>query len=220
MQDLVVNITGTGAPGWIAHRFYGALERLSPHHLTLGISRYGWGHVREAFPRVERAILRQVGAGQAVLMGHSQGGLLALLFGLRYPELVKGIVTCGTPAGGSPLCRHYWPVASLRCMTPGSRFLAELSQQLEEAMAACQFPDLVTFSSLLDFLVPPPYAHVPGADNRLLVPAPAAAALPQPIKDAFTLIECRTEHFLMPRTRPVVEAVASQLAVRHLSIVA
>lgn len=45
------------------------------------------------------AILDQVNAGPAILLGHSLGGRLALLMGLKYPAKVKKIVAASVGAG-------------------------------------------------------------------------------------------------------------------------
>jgi proline iminopeptidase len=41
--------------------------------------------------------------GPAVVFGHSAGGFTALVFALRYPELVRGLVLCDTGASLQPI---------------------------------------------------------------------------------------------------------------------
>ena len=45
------------------------------------------------------AILDQLNVGQAILLGHSMGGRVALLMALKYPDKVKKIIAASVGAG-------------------------------------------------------------------------------------------------------------------------
>lgn len=58
-----------------------------------------------------------------ILVGHSQGGLAALLVAGRRPDLVAGVITLGAPIHGTVRASRRLPIPALRCMAVDSRLL-------------------------------------------------------------------------------------------------
>lgn len=76
------------------------------------------------------AVLDDVGAGQAVIVGHSMGGMVAQEIAARYPSRVRGLVLYATSAafGG-------------RDDTFKNKFLADRLKPLDEGLAPADFAD-------------------------------------------------------------------------------
>ena len=58
-----------------------------------------------------------------ILVGHSQGGLAALLVAQRRPDLVAGVITLGAPIHGTVTASRWLPISAVRCMAVDSRLL-------------------------------------------------------------------------------------------------
>ncbi len=103
---------GTGPPvlllhGWTVSadlNFFAVYGELAAHHRVIALDHRGHGRgmrPRTAFSLEEcaddaAALLQELGVGPAVLVGFSMGGAINMLFHHRHPELVAGMVFCGT----------------------------------------------------------------------------------------------------------------------------
>jgi pimeloyl-ACP methyl ester carboxylesterase len=82
------------------------LAAFAPTHHALAYDRRGFGEshgVAESFSHVDdlRAVLDALGERQAVLVGCSQGGRVALDFTLAHPERVRGLVLVAPAVSGA-----------------------------------------------------------------------------------------------------------------------
>jgi pimeloyl-ACP methyl ester carboxylesterase len=82
----------------------GIFDRLALRYRVLAFDRPGFGYSDRPASRswtpaaqadILHAALRQLGIGEAILVGHSWGTLVALEFALRYPDFVKGLLLVG-----------------------------------------------------------------------------------------------------------------------------
>lgn len=85
------------------------LDDLSEDYRVIALDRPGFGFSTLKYPgtrpveQVEqiREVLQAMEVVDPILMGHSRGGNLALVYGLLYPEEVEGLITLGAaPYGG------------------------------------------------------------------------------------------------------------------------
>ncbi|WP_051737351.1 alpha/beta fold hydrolase [Pseudonocardia halophobica] len=102
----VVEFGGGGPPVLLLHGLMGrattwwsVARRLTDHGRVLGLDARGHGRSQAAGPwTTDRMaddaadLLEQAGAGPAVVIGHSMGGLHALALAARRPDLVRGVV--------------------------------------------------------------------------------------------------------------------------------
>ena len=133
---------GKGSPplvfihGWACDRecWGNQLAELSRDHRCIAVDLRGRGG-SDAIPPfgVGRALedvaalIRELGAGPAILVGHSLGGITALAVNGRYPELVLGVVTIDSPitaetGAGSP--RSVAAIREAGSMQAVSRFIS------------------------------------------------------------------------------------------------
>lgn len=173
MQTKVVLIGGTGAISPAAKLYY--------HRLAKGCGKA----VIQAIPgltvrRIDtstREMVKWIDANvpddtQVILIGHSQGGLVAVECALQRPDKVVHVIALSTPFHGTrtanliaPFCRHLF--LAVRDMSVGSRYMARLSPRLIEVA-----PRLTTIYLHNDILVQPfDSSHVDGADNWLIASA-------------------------------------------------
>jgi pimeloyl-ACP methyl ester carboxylesterase len=103
---------GRGTPVVFLHGNPGSIRdfdevgaRLARDHRVVAIDRPGHGHsgrTGDATPREQAAIvhtlLQQAEVTRPILVGHSWGGALALIYALEYPAEVAGLVLVGTRA--------------------------------------------------------------------------------------------------------------------------
>jgi len=119
---LAYDDVGSGGPafvfihGWACDRqcWSPQLAEFSKAHRCIAVDLRGRGESSAVPPfGVGRALedvaalIRDLGTGPAVLVGHSLGGIIALALNGRYPELVLGVVTIDSPitsetGAGSP----------------------------------------------------------------------------------------------------------------------
>lgn len=102
----VVEFGGGGPPVLLLHGLMGrattwwsVARRLTDHGRVLGLDARGHGRSQAVGPwTTDRMaddaadLLEQAGAGPAVVIGHSMGGLHALALASRRPDLVRGVV--------------------------------------------------------------------------------------------------------------------------------
>jgi pimeloyl-ACP methyl ester carboxylesterase len=104
---------GTGAPpvlllhGWTVSadlNFFNLYDELAARHRVIALDHRGHGRgmrPRTAFALEDctddaAAVLRELGLGPAIVVGFSMGGAIAMLLHHRHPDLVAGMVFCGT----------------------------------------------------------------------------------------------------------------------------
>ena len=101
---------GTGSPVVLIHgnavsledfEASGLLDRLAVNHRVIAIDRPGFGHSNRprdrmwtptAQAKVLREALQRLGIGQATLVGHSMGAMVAVALALDHPEYVSRLV--------------------------------------------------------------------------------------------------------------------------------
>lgn len=84
-----------------------AMSAVGAKYRAIAYDRRGFGDTTyqpEAFSHVDdlRAVLDDIGAGSAVLVGNSQGGRIAIDFALRWPERVTALVLIAPAISGRP----------------------------------------------------------------------------------------------------------------------
>jgi class 3 adenylate cyclase len=103
-------------PGWVSHieeaweepNYRRMLERLASFARLIFFDKRGTGLSDPVplsdLPTIEtrmddvRAVMDAVGSDQAALLGHSEGGVMSLVFAATYPERTTALVTVGTYA--------------------------------------------------------------------------------------------------------------------------
>jgi hypothetical protein len=116
----VILVAGTGVPTFLAGSVYSPLA----HALgadVVALDGLGFAHTMRSVETLTRDIER--GDDPVVLVGHSQGGLVAAIVASQHPELVSKVITLGAPLAGTVLCSPLIPLSGLRCMVRGSRLL-------------------------------------------------------------------------------------------------
>jgi len=90
-----------------------------------------WTHMDTMHTKV-RAIAKETGRKDLILIGHSMGGLVSCLYAMQRaePKSVTDIITIGSPFLGTPVAR-FFPGANAREMEPGSSLLKEIVQGIE-----------------------------------------------------------------------------------------
>jgi len=103
---------GTGTAVVLLHGLPGTAEDwnavtpLLAGRRTIAIDRPGFGYSSGGYIKFDRqlevldALLRRLGAGRPILVGHSYGGTMALGFAERYPHQASGLVLVDAAAAG------------------------------------------------------------------------------------------------------------------------
>lgn len=159
-----------------------------------------------------------------VLVGHSQGALASLRYGIDHPEQVKHVISVGAPWNGSTSARRLsgWirrtgvdVAPALADMAEGSPFLEALHEDLHT------IADRVTniYSTHEVFILPYAHAHinVPGVTNILIATEAEyrrhLMTYPElPVDDR---IDGRTTHLgemSMPEVRSVIWATVEKVS--------
>jgi len=116
--DLYYEITGSGFPIVLIHEFSGNMRNWDPQVPALSrnyqVIRYDCrGYGRSSVPTDPAAysqdasvedlhqLLLHLGIRQAYVGGLSKGGNIALNFGLKYPDMVKGLIIAATGSGST-----------------------------------------------------------------------------------------------------------------------
>jgi pimeloyl-ACP methyl ester carboxylesterase len=97
----VVLLHGGGSN--IRNSFFSQIEFLAAHHRVIAIEQRGHGHSPDApgpltyagMLEDTAALLQQLRVSDADIIGFSDGAILALMLGVRHPELVRRIVASG-----------------------------------------------------------------------------------------------------------------------------
>lgn len=126
---LVAVVAGTSVAPRMAPVVYGQLaDRLSATVHTL--SGAGFDHTLRSAAKLEKELEQLAGNtrklpinGGRILVGHSQGGLVALLVAERRPDLVAGVITLGAPIHGTATASRWLPIPAVRCMAVDSRLV-------------------------------------------------------------------------------------------------
>ncbi len=109
---------------------------------------HGWGQGRNFGPRpgVEDAMLKRLETlhdrgGKVSLVGWSLGGVYARLLANRRPELVRDVITLGSPFAGSPRATNAW-----RLYEGVSGQIAEDAQRMKRVRPTPPVPTTSIFS--------------------------------------------------------------------------
>jgi pimeloyl-ACP methyl ester carboxylesterase len=144
-----------GNPGFVRDFAPGLVDSLALHFRVLALDRPGHGYSeRPSGPlshpggqaRLIQSALRELGVDRPVLVGHSWGGALALLYTLEYPEDVAGLVLLAPRAfslGGRPDPLYTLLRVPLLGALIRHTFLPALGRRtLERRLGAAYAPDL------------------------------------------------------------------------------
>ena len=142
-----VIVAGTGCSPLAGRIYYSRMAQAVDARVR-SLSRSGMDHVNGSVNKLARYLENR--PEKTTLIGHSQGGLVSALVGLRYPHLVDKVVTICAPLRGTPLSSSWirYPV-SAHCMCPESKVCREI--------ANTPWPDeveLITVAASRDILVP------------------------------------------------------------------
>lgn len=151
-------IAGTFVTPTAAEKIYGRLAAaLDAEVLTLpGL---GMGHTGDSAD----ALCEMLPEFEPIdLVGHSQGGMVALDLATRYQFRVRHCVTLGAPLGGTAWSKHWAPFPSARCMARGSRYTASLRRRGVPVGLHC------VAGGGDKLVIPTNTAHVSGARNYVL----------------------------------------------------
>jgi len=210
---------GDGAPVVLLHGNPGSVRDFTPMLLPALASRYRViafdrpGHGYSERPsasgttpaeqaRLIREALRQMGVDRPIVVGHSWGGALALVYALRYPGDVAGLVVIGARA--FPTASDGGPVYALaRAPVIGALFRHTLlgpvgGRILERRLAAAYAPD------------PPDEAHRAAARALWLRPGQSAATVwdTRNLNEELRSASDRYRHITVPTAILVGEADA------------
>jgi len=187
-----------------------------------------------------RAVLDACGSEQAILIGFSEGGALAMLYAATYPERVRGLILCGAfarmtqttdyPCGYTSeemeklkgYIRGAWGKgASLRAIAPSQlgdpEFVDWVTFSEQEGTSPGSALDLLEMNIRLDLRALLPSIHVPtvvlqAADDKMIHPG-NGAYLAEHIADAKYVETPGDDHVFFFRTQhEVVNAVRWSLS--------
>lgn len=120
-----------------------------------------WRHLKVYEKKAEENLDRicQKTGERISILGHSQGGLVAISLGKRFPNKVDKVVSLGVPYDGTYVAYLNYFVPGARDMVPGSDYLRGLQ--------AREFPEGVRFFSVYspwdEAVIPRDSSKLPGA---------------------------------------------------------
>lgn len=169
-----------GAPailwGTTAHKsfgtpYYSGLKKVCGG-INVPLPGGGLGSLPDTAAQLESILeaLRDPNTGRLKLIGHSQGGNIAVLHAAKHAN--TDVLTLDAPHYGAPLAHlmRLYPqrvqrlVPGLSDMCPGSGFMNQYAELLPIVA-----PNLVSFATTHDKIVPHRSSYVPGARNVLVV---------------------------------------------------
>lgn len=178
MLPEVIIISGTGAPPFgIRHYPYAGLIRLYEQagyivHLE-NIYHLGIDRMEKSLQHLQKRYFSDQDRRTYIVLGHSQGGLLALALGNDHPDKVVAMEIFGTPLYGTRIAPIWLPLPAVRAMNHRSRWLQSLRRHEN-----LQVTKVHSYFSALDALVVPWVASmVKGGHNHLVVPSQIEGAV-------------------------------------------
>ncbi|MCC7289187.1 hypothetical protein IT414_02230 [bacterium] len=154
----------------MAYRSLASLFEARGYSVSIkAIPKLGLGRIDEAARQLADEVFHTSRAERYVLVGHSQGALIALYHARRYPSLVEAVFGFGGPFHGTWLANlgRLSRLPAVRTMAAHSRFLRELRED-----SSYEAENIHSLYSVFDELVVPWFAStVSGANNVVLAPA-------------------------------------------------
>jgi len=171
VETEVIIISGTFAPPFAIQHF--PYSTLISFFNNLGYKVYmesihllGIGRMEKSLERIEQKYFSEART-RYILVGHSQGGLLALSLASEYPQLVESVEIFGSPLYGTHMAPIWLPFPAIRAMNYRSRWLKQLRDHEN-----LNVHKVHSYFSALDALVVPWVASmVKSGNNHLLVPS-------------------------------------------------
>lgn len=178
-REFYDRVTPDVPPILLIHGFLGTRGAMFP--LELRLKRDGFvvfsinlgmlniGDIRKSAHRIHRkiqSILREVDLGKIDIIGHSMGGLIGLYYikKLSGHKHVRNLITLGTPHNGTWFAML--GVLSMGVLSPSTWQLLPNNRFLKE-LGTGALPKGVSYHSIAgshDFIVPPQYCRLEGAD--------------------------------------------------------
>lgn len=176
MLPEVIIISGTFAPPFGIRRYpYAGLtsffeDRGYIVHLE-SIRLLGLGRIENALERIEQRYFADSDK-RYILVGHSQGGLLALSLAAEYADRIDAVEVLGTPLYGTRIAPFWLPIPPAEIMNYRSRWLKQLRDHEN-----LNVHKVHSYFSAVDIMVVPWFASVvKDGNNHLLVPKDLEAA--------------------------------------------
>lgn len=215
-----IRISGTGPSSLSANLYYKPIqnhrEDAKVPHKGLAIPRRGLWRCDDAYSELEADMLEWMddeGHEQADVIGHSQGGLYARMFGCRQGHRTRKVVSVSGPHGGTLLAPQHLPFfPAVRFMATGSRFN---EQAMEEYLAVQASdgpkPQFFSIYTVFDGLVwPTRSSYLPGAMNYCLAPRWMHPHIARKLPDDVRLLHAYVNHLdeiWSPRLRQLLGTI-------------
>lgn len=129
LQPKVVLLEGFAAIRPLSGLLYDRLAAAGDEVRRFPLPMMGALPLAHSYRILEPEIEDWVGDSPAIVAGHSEGGLLAALYGAKHPGVGR-VFAMASPFGGTKICQ-WLPIGALRDMRPGSDFLTSLAQMLQ-----------------------------------------------------------------------------------------
>ena len=205
-----VVVAGTFAPRRGIHRYYGPLVAGRERSAVLALKHLGMASTRDSALRVHSYCQKNFD-DPVVVVGHSQGALVAVWLWLFRPEYYRPPVMLAGPWAGALLCQTWFPLgAALRSMASESRFLHEVTA----AFSSLPEEERAWLTSIFgtgDRVVQLTTAMVPGATNICVAPSAKHLELSRQYPDV-RMHEGNVGHSSMPRDPLIRELVDARIA--------